>query len=170
MLPIVACTTFGLYTSAVSGLHTMVSMPNQSAMRMMVPRLPGSCTPSSASTSFLLMLSAVSSSSVCLKTASTCCGFCCKLVFVSSSSVTTISSSVRCASSWCCCTHSSVATMVKARCLTSMSPTVLGPSATNTPSVFRFFFKASALMCFILFLLIIIFLCKSFLVCKAFSS
>ena len=46
MLPIVACTTFGFQASTVSSLQMMWSMPNQSAMRMMVPRLPGSWMPS----------------------------------------------------------------------------------------------------------------------------
>ena len=42
MAPIVACTTFGLNNSTVSGSANIPSIPNQSAIRIMVPRLPGS--------------------------------------------------------------------------------------------------------------------------------
>ena len=44
----VACTTLGLKTSTVSGEANTASIPNQSAMRRMVPRFPGSRMPSSA--------------------------------------------------------------------------------------------------------------------------
>ena len=50
MEPIVACTVLGLYRSTVSGEHTTSRTPNQSAVRTIVPRLPGSRTPSRAST------------------------------------------------------------------------------------------------------------------------
>ena len=42
MAPIVACTTLGLYMSTVSVEARILSIPNQSAIRMMVPKLPGS--------------------------------------------------------------------------------------------------------------------------------
>ena len=42
MEPIVACTTFGLKQSTLSCDAKIVPIPNQSASRMMVPRLPGS--------------------------------------------------------------------------------------------------------------------------------
>ena len=41
MLPIVACTTFGLYISAQSSLQMICDTPNQSAMRMIVPKITG---------------------------------------------------------------------------------------------------------------------------------
>src|SRR5436853_7006191 len=54
MLPIVACTTFGLYTSAQSSLQMICWTPNQSAVRMIVPRFPGSCIVSSTNETFCL--------------------------------------------------------------------------------------------------------------------
>ena len=42
MLAMVDCTTLGLYRSAQPALHTTLPMPNQSAIRIMVPKFPGS--------------------------------------------------------------------------------------------------------------------------------
>src|SRR5690554_4455203 len=41
--PIVACTTLGLKQSAESKEQIIFSIPNQSAVRIIVPRFPGSC-------------------------------------------------------------------------------------------------------------------------------
>src|SRR5574343_1359870 len=46
--PIVACTTFGLYTSTDSSEQNKVLIPNQSHKRIIVPKLPGSRTSSNA--------------------------------------------------------------------------------------------------------------------------
>ena len=48
-----ACTVFGLKTSAVSLLHTIWEIPNQSANRMIVPKLPGSWIPSNGENKLL---------------------------------------------------------------------------------------------------------------------
>ena len=130
-------------------------MPNQSAMRMIVPRFPGSCTPSSAS---MISFANVVGSSVCVcgNTANTSCGCCKKLNFLSSSPVTMYSSQ----SSYCLAIpggfHASVWTSILGSCLASKSPTTLGPSATNTCSLLRYFFWSNDLIYFIFALLIII--------------
>lgn len=48
--PMVACTTLGLYTSTVSSEQMIFLMPNQSAVRIIVPKLPGSWMPSNTKT------------------------------------------------------------------------------------------------------------------------
>ena len=153
-----ACTTLGLYTSTVSLLQIISSMPNQSAMRMMVPRLPGSCTPSSTSVS--LSASEGNSSGVIsanfLNTAKTCCGWHRKLTFVSSSAETTILSYCKPSISWySCANHSSVAAIIDSwsLCLDNMSCTIFGPSATKDCCASRFFFISRECKNFILFLL-----------------
>ena len=153
MLPIVACTTLGLKASAVSGLQIMVLMPNQSAIRIMVPKLPGSWTPSRANTNCDDMSVAEICGCCCSNTAITCWGACCRLAFCNSSSVTTIIS-LLCAIAWLfSLNHCCVAMRHLASWRAKMSPTVLGPSATNTLSALRFFFVFSACIYFILFLL-----------------
>ena len=42
----VLCNTLGLYQPAVSTDATICLIPNQSAVRIIVPKLPGSCIPS----------------------------------------------------------------------------------------------------------------------------
>ena len=140
MLPIVACTTFGFQQSAVSCEQKMFSMPNQSAILMIVPRLPGSCTPSSARTSRLsrycrkmseyaggVSLSAAGS----LKTPNTGCGCFRKDTFLMSSRLSRISSA----------TNPSC----------SRSLTIFGPSATNSPAFSLPFLVSSVWMSFALF-------------------
>ena len=70
-----ACTVFGLKTSAVSLLHTIWEIPNQSANRMIVPKLPGSWIPSNARTSSFSGVISVISQLGRLKIASTSWGF-----------------------------------------------------------------------------------------------
>ncbi len=62
---------FGLKTSAVSLLHTIWEIPNQSANRMIVPKLPGSWIPSNARTSSFSGVISVISQLGRLKIAST---------------------------------------------------------------------------------------------------
>ena len=122
----------------------------------MVPRLPGSCTPSRARFRQLksMLAEAKSLFSLWSKTASTCCGCCRKLTFLSSSSLTVTTSVL--GSMLLSLSHSSVATISDAGCSTKRSFTTLCPSATNLPSLLRFFFSSSDLIYFILFLLIIV--------------
>ena len=156
MLPMVACTTLGLNASAVSLLQKISVMPNQSAIRMMVPRFPGFCTPSSANDNFPIGTTqlSVSFQSGMLKTASTSCGVCRKLTLRNSSAETSIISAP-----WHSLSlhdiHSCVATMSLALITRSKSPTTFGPSATKTLSANRFFFSSSERMYFILALDII---------------
>ena len=55
-LPIVLCTTLGLKQETEPSLQTMRLTPNQSAVRMMVPKFPGSCRWSRASVRGQLLL------------------------------------------------------------------------------------------------------------------
>ena len=141
MLPIVACTTFGFNASAVPAVQTMLRMPNQSAVRMMVPRLPGSCTLSSARTSSAAGASErLADDTVGISNIpSTCCGCWSSDTLRSSSSVTGISSAVAGRLTGLC--HAAVCTTMRGRKPAhSRSSTHLGPSARKAFSFLRNFF------------------------------
>lgn len=157
MLPIVACTTLGLKASTVPSLQNIVDMPNQSAMRIIVPRLPGSCILSSARHSSLLHIVVSVSLLGIGKIPMTCCGCCRKLIFFSSVSDTEMRSTLL--SILFEFSHSCVATMILGFDSAIRSDTILGPSATNISSRSRFFFISSERMYLIIFLLIILFFC-----------
>ena len=122
-------------------LQNIVEMPNQSAILMIVPRLPGSCTLSSArqsSRSHILMSRVWVG---ILNIPITCCGCCKKLIFFSSSSVTVTSCGL--ALLLLALYHSSVAIRRSGLYISDKSPTTLGPSATKTPSFCLFFLSSS---------------------------
>ena len=129
----VACTTFGATASAVVGLHNILCMPNQSANRIIVPTLPGSCTPSKAkaSSSVGCQGTGVGFS----KTATTCCGACKSETRASSDA----DSSRTSAAGHCAllCRKSAVAKSSRQGSKASRSPTTFGPSAMKRPSASR---------------------------------
>ncbi len=141
ILPIVACTTFGLYASAVSSLHINVEIPNQSAILIIVPRLPGSCTLSRArhnvfsKTEVSITGFGISNSPI------TCWGCCKKLTLRNSSSDTT--ASCRRGGTFLVLYHSSVAISCLGSITSIKSFTIFGASATKTPSFMRFFFNSN---------------------------
>ena len=90
-LPIDACTAFGLKASAVPSPQNTVDMPNQCAMRMIVPKLPGSCIRSSARQSSCEHIFGETIAMGNGNIASTCCGCCKKLTRFNSSFVVIIS-------------------------------------------------------------------------------
>ena len=117
----------------------------------MVPRLPGSCTSSSARQREWATTEASITSSGCSKTASTCWGVFKRLAHESSFSETSVMSSTgscRCAES-----HSAVAIRKRQRKCPNKSPTSFGPSARNTLSALRFFFNSNERIYLIRFLL-----------------
>ena len=134
--PIEAWMALGLYRSTVSVDASMRVMPIQSAMRIMVPRLPGSCTLSRASNSSSLPIS-VGSSGCCgiRHTAITPCGVVSDDMRAISSFLATMGAGSPGVSIWrCSSSHACVAT----RCSTSnhaaVSRTARVPSITNSPA------------------------------------
>ena len=155
MLPIVACTTFGFRGSAHPSPRNMSSMPNQSAILIMVPRLPGSCTASSAMLNLwgkgreaFVMKSSTTNS------ARTDCGVFSKLALQSSSAEHSISTSAYFSATLGYSAQSVVATIRRGRARAIMSATIFGPSATNSPSSQRPFLFSSECISFIFALLI----------------
>ena len=159
MLPIVACTTFGAKASAVSRLQMIVAMPNQSAMRIIVPRFPGSCTPSRTRHRLLANHSGAGNELDCgvLKIPITCWGCCRKLALRNSSSLTRMCSA---SLEWLLGMVSNHSSVPMRHCgwkpARSSSLTILVPSATKTPSLCLAFFCSRLCMYFSLFLLIIV--------------
>ena len=128
-------------------------MPNQSAILMIVPRLPGSCTLSSISDNLPFGLSSLLGRGKG-KTPNTCWGCRRKLTFRNSSSVavtTSVSSGNYFPSS-----QSWVATNSLACLVSKRSPTIFGPSATKAFSISRYFFWSSERISLVFALLIIV--------------